>query len=121
MSRVIRVSDETFARLQEFGTGFTGSERGTPDKALGAVLDAAGSPIPDPLDTLAEDIRSEIEEAVGRDADADAEGMAYNHGGVAGLSVAADLVAKQQRLMQEIQDSYFNEPGVAWSPEGAPQ
>lgn len=41
MSRTIRISDETFRRLQRFGTGFAGSERGTPEKAIAALLDAA--------------------------------------------------------------------------------
>lgn len=37
--RTIAITQRTFRRLQRFGTGFTGSERGTPDKALNAVLD----------------------------------------------------------------------------------
>lgn len=66
--------------------------------------------LPDHLEILAEELRSEIEEAHGRQfsgihegiAADDFEGAAYNRGIIAGLTVAADLVEKQLRLRREI-------------------
>jgi len=43
MSKVIRISDETYRRLQALGTPFRKSERGTPDKVIRALLDRAAA------------------------------------------------------------------------------
>lgn len=66
--------------------------------------------IPDPLETLAEELRLKIAEVLA------SRSSEYDQGVLAGLSVAVELVEREQQHLREIDDEHV--PGRVYGPLG---
>ena len=75
------------------------------------TLEAAPTtPLPDPLETLVEELRLKIEEALA------SRSSEYDQGVIAGLALAAELVEREQQHQREIDEEHV--PGRVYGPLG---
>ena len=75
-----------------------------------ALEAAPTTPLPDPLETLTEELRRKIEEVLA------SRSSEYDQGVLAGLSIAGELIEREQQHQREIDEEHV--PGRVYGPLG---
>ncbi|HEU0249054.1 MAG TPA: hypothetical protein VFR38_18400 [Gaiellaceae bacterium] len=70
----------------------------------------ATTPIPDPLETLTRELQLKISEVLA------SRSSEYDQGVLAGLTIAGELVEREQRRLREIDEEHV--PGRVYGPRG---